>query len=65
MKLRLLDNKKGDIIWNETFSGNAEKRGVHFDSESHRKEVLEMALDNLMLNISNSASFKRALERSD
>jgi ABC-type uncharacterized transport system auxiliary subunit len=65
VNLRLLDNKNGNIIWNETFSGNAEKRGVHFDTESHRKEVLEMALDNLMSNISDSISFNKAIERSD
>jgi hypothetical protein len=65
VNLRLLDNKNGNIIWNETFRGNAEKSGAHFDSEGRRKEFIEMALDNLMSNISNSTSFKKTIERSD
>jgi hypothetical protein len=65
VNLRLIDNKNGNIIWNEIFSGNGKKTGVQIDGEGHRKEVLEKALDNLMSNISDSTSFKKAIERSD
>jgi len=59
VNLRLIDNNDRNIKWNEIFSGNGKKTGFHL------KEVLEMALDNLMSNISNSTSFKKAIERSD
>jgi hypothetical protein len=65
VNLRLIDNKNGNIIWNEIFSGNGKKTGVQVDREVHRKEVIEKALDNLMSNISNSALFKKVIERSD
>lgn len=65
VNLRLLDNKNGNIIWNEIFSGNGKKTGVQVDREGHRKEVIEKALDNLMSNISNSTTFKKVVERSD
>jgi DNA repair protein RadC len=55
----LIDNKDGNIKWNEIFNGNAKK------TKFHLKEVIEMALDNLMSNISNSTSFKKAIERSE
>jgi uncharacterized lipoprotein YajG len=65
VNLRLIDNKNGNIMWNEIFSGNGKKTGLQIDREGHRKEVLEKTLDNLMLNISNSTSFKKAIERLD
>lgn len=65
VNLRLIDNKNGNIIWNEIFSGNGKKTGVQVDGEGHRKEVIEKALDNLISNISNSTSFKKVIERSD
>jgi uncharacterized lipoprotein YajG len=65
LNLRLLDNKNGNIIWNEIFSGTGKKTGIQIDGEGHRKEVIEKTLDNLMSNISNSTSFKKAIERSD
>lgn len=65
VNLRLIENKNGNIIWNEIFSGNGKKTGVQIDREGHRKEVIEKTLDNLMLNISNSTSLKKAIERLD
>ena len=59
VNLRLIDNNDRNIKCNEILSGNGKKTGFHL------KEVLEMALDNLMSNISNSTSFKKAIERSD
>ena len=59
VNLRLIDNKDGNIKWNEIFNGNAKKTGFHL------KEVIEMPLDNLMSNISNSTSFKKTIERPD
>ena len=65
VNLRLIENKNGNIIWNEITSGYGKKTGVQIDREGHRKEVFEKALDNLMSNISNSTSFKKAVERMD
>jgi hypothetical protein len=59
VNLRLLDNNDRNIKWNEILSGIGRKTGVHL------KEVFEMALDNLMSNISDSISFNKAIERSD
>ena len=60
--LRLIDNNDRNIKWNEIFMGTGKTPGFRL---KHLKQAIEMALDNLMSNISNSASFKRALERSD
>ncbi len=65
VNLRLIDNRNGNIVWNEIFSGNGKKTGLQVDREGHRKEVIEKALDNLMSNISNSTSFKKVVERVD
>ena len=65
LNLRLMDDKNGNIIWNEILTGSAKKTGVRMDRVSPRKELIESTLDNLMFNISESTSLKKAIERSD
>ncbi len=65
VNLRLTDNKNGNIVWTEIFGGYAKKNELQGDHVVYRKEVLENTLDNLISSISNSSSFRRAIERSD
>jgi hypothetical protein len=60
--LRLIDNNDRNIKWNEIFMGTGKTPGFRL---KHLKQAIEMALDNLMSNISNSTSFKKAIERSE
>ena len=63
LNLKLSDNKSGAVIWSEIVSGNGQTTGLQIDSEEHRKEVIEKALDNLMSKIANSTTLREAIAK--
>ena len=64
VNLKLVDNKSGQMIWDEVFCGTGKKTGLQVDREGHRKEVTEKALDNLMTKIATSTSLREAVAKS-
>jgi hypothetical protein len=62
VSLKLRGKDKNNIVWSEMLTGRAKKTGLQIDSEEHRKDVAEGALDDLMQKISESQSLRKALE---
>lgn len=63
LNLKLINNQNESIIWSEIISGQGKKDGIHFDDWEYRKEAIDLAMDNLMRNISSSETLKAAINR--
>lgn len=62
LNLRLLDNKTGNVIWNEILAGSCLKSGLQIDHEGHRKEVAEATLRDAINKLAASVTFKNAVQ---
>ncbi|MBW2185653.1 MAG: hypothetical protein JRG71_04375 [Deltaproteobacteria bacterium] len=63
LNLKVVNSNNGNIIWSEIMSGHGKKKGAQVDHWGHRKVAFDVALDNLIHNISSSETLKEAIAR--